>query len=82
MSECPSAYFDKYAETTVERDPEKPEKEKGKEKRPVFTEGDLQTVRRNAEQLLQLHQRFVEMLKKTLESLGFGAAFTDGLPGR
>ncbi|KAJ3533135.1 hypothetical protein NM688_g7325 [Phlebia brevispora] len=83
LSDCPSSYFDKYFETSVDRDPEKGKGDKERQaRRPIFAEADLQIVRRNAEQLLQLHQRFVSALREKLEPLGYGSAFVDVLTGR
>lgn len=83
MSDCPSAYFDKYAETSVERDPEKGKGDRDKQaKRALFSDADLQIIRRNADQLLQLHQRFLGILKEKLEPLGYGAAFSEPSAGK
>ena len=51
-------------------------------RRPVYSDADLKTIRRNAEQLLLLHQRFVRILKEKLEPLGFGSALVETPTGR
>lgn len=86
-SDCPSAFPDKYADLFIETEHEKErgkgEKEKDKQaKRALFSDADLRTVRRNAEQLLQLHEGFVELLREKVEPLGFASAFVEGSAGK
>ncbi|KAK7696168.1 hypothetical protein QCA50_000819 [Cerrena zonata] len=46
-------------------------------RRPILTESELASVRRNAEELVTFHERFIGILKSALEPLGF-ASLLDG----
>ena len=88
-SDCPSAFSDKYSDLFLEnehdKDKSKGDRDKDKDKqakRALFSDTDLQTIRRNAEQLLELHEGFVKLLRERLEPLGFASAFVEGPAGK